>query len=230
MTSSLTIKDVVAIALLAIGIASLVAACAAAAWPRRRPVPEDVAGTQARLSTSFAWVVVAGLAYVFLGVAAAVREPRSAGLAAAFLQVFGVLLAAALGGLSLSGGHADESRPSRLSCVGFFVAWLSLIGLPPAVGFHGKLLVYHALLTAGWEWAAAIAMAGSVAVLIPAFLAASHLRPSAASRARAFCLLVLLAAVILLGVYPQAGLAIAESAADLAVGVSARVAMIGGFW
>ncbi len=220
MTSSLTTKDALAIALLAIGLASLVAACAAAAWPRRRPVTEDVAGLQARLSACFTWVVVAGLAYVFLGVAADVREPRSGGLAAAFLQVFGVLLAAALAGSSLSGGQAGESRPSGLSCVGLLVAWLSLIGLPPAVGFHGKLLIYHALLTAGWEWAAAIAMAASVALLVPAFLAAGHLRPAASGRARAFCVLVLLAVVVLLGLYPQAGLAIAQSAADVAVGVS----------
>ena len=155
---------------------------------------------------SFAWIVLAGIAYSVLGLAVAVRSPASDGLRASAVQLLAVLLAAVLGGLGSSREEA-EGTGGGLGRSAVILAWLSLIGLPPTVGFHSKVLIYRALLGAQWGWLAAVAMAASAVALAPAFLALSSYRPSRLRGLRALVVVVLLLVIVMLGLYPQGGLA-----------------------
>jgi len=177
-----------------LGGIALVAATALGARPRR---PGE----------SFAWIVIAGLGYGMLGIAAAVKAPASGGLRAAVVQLAAVVLAAALG--SLSASRSAESTPSpgsgALSAAGQWLAWLTLVGLPPTIGFHGKLLIYRALLAAAWNPLAALALAGSAAALLIA-LWAIRSRPAERVPLRGIKAVVTVALILLvlgLGVYPR---------------------------
>jgi NADH-quinone oxidoreductase subunit N len=217
MTEPSMLEHVTAAGLLGGGLLLLVAATVWALRPPRPARGEKAPDAQGAASRAFTWVVIAGISYSLLGLAAAVREPASAGVTGALLQLVAVLLSAGLGAAALGGRDVGGSAGRSLGSAGFTVAWLSLLGLPPAVGFHAKVLVYRSLLLAGWQWAAAAAMAASAAALVPALFAASHYRPAGARGLRALWIILLLAAVVILGVYPQAGIGVVAPAASLAV-------------
>ena len=217
MSEPPSVVTIASIGLAAGGAILLVAATAWAARPRgRSEKAETTPGAAA--ARSFAWIVIAGIAYSLLALAAAVRAPETDGLRASILQLLAVLLAAALGGLGLSASHPEKGGGSPLASAAVFAAWLSLVGLPPTVGFHGKILIYRALLAAGWEWLAVIAVAGTAAALIPAFWALSSYRSGPLRGLRAVLAVALLIAVVLLGLYPQVGLLAATPLAGLASG------------
>lgn len=166
---------------------------------------------------SFGWAVAAACGSAVLAAAAGLAVPVSDGLRGAGLQLLAVLLAAALGALCHGGPAEGAVQASPVSSIGRAVAWLTLIGLPPTVGFHGKILVYRALLAAGWGWLAVLAGAASVAALAPALWA---IRPGAAGPAgalRAAIAVALIAAVCLLGLCPQPALEIAGALASPAI-------------
>jgi len=205
MTGVSTAATVIATILALGGAAALVWATARAMRPR---APAE----------SFAWIVLAGIVYSVLGLAAAVRSPESDGLRASVLQLVAVLLAAAVGGLVPARRAEDTGEVSGLAAAAVFLAWLSLIGLPPTVGFHAKVLVYRALLAADWGWLLVIAMAAGAAALAPGFLTLATYRPGAVGGLRAVVIALLLLAIVMLGLYPQAGLAAAARVANLASG------------
>jgi NADH:ubiquinone oxidoreductase subunit 2 (subunit N) len=209
-------KRMVEEGLLVGGLLFLLVATVWAIRPRRAVEGERVPEAHAVVSRAFTWIVIAGLSYPLLGLAAAVRAPASAGLTAALLQLLSVLLAAALGAASLGAAAEHESPRRGLATAGLLVAWLSLVGLPPALGFHAKILIYRSLLSAGWGWAAVAAMAGSFAALVPAFLTATLYRPPHPSGVRVLWIALLLAALLILGLYPQAGIGVVTPAASLA--------------
>ncbi len=156
---------------------------------------------------SFAWIVLAGIAYSVMGLAVAMRFSESDGFRASTMQLLAVLLAGTLGGLASSREEA-EGTGGGLSRSAIILAWLSLIGFPPTVGFHSKILIYRALLGVQWGWLAVVAMAASAIALAPAFLALSSYRPSRLRGLRAFVVFMLLLAIVVLGLYPQWGLTI----------------------
>ncbi len=159
---------------------------------------------------SFAWIILAGIAHSVLTLAISIRSPESDGLRTSALQLLAVLLAAALGGLASSREEA-ESASGGLSRSAFIFAWLSLLGLPPTIGFHSKLLIFRALLGAQWHLLAIVALATSALTLAPALLALSSYRPSRLRGLRAFVVIILLLAIIVLGLYPQWGLTAVET-------------------
>lgn len=217
MSGASSLNTVVSIGLAAGGAALLIAATALAARPRGAAAGDEdaVSGAAAR---SFAWAVIASMAYSLLALAAAVQAPETDGLRASVFQLLAVLLAAGLGGLAMSGAPAEDRERNPLASAAVFVAWLSIVGLPPAVGFHGKILVYRGLLAAGWEWLAAMAVGASAAVLIPAFWALGSHRAAPLRGVRAVLTVALLAAVVVLGLYPELGLMAAAPLAELASG------------
>jgi NADH:ubiquinone oxidoreductase subunit 2 (subunit N) len=151
-------------------------------------------------------MVVAGFGYAVLALAAALRLGESDGLRASVVQLLGVTLAALLGGVGSSGREPDGSASLGTAARG--LAWLTLLGLPPTLGFHGKVMVYHSLLSAGWGGVTALAMAASGAGLLPALRAIRG--PRIALRGpRALLAVALMGAIILLGLYPRPGLALA---------------------
>jgi NADH:ubiquinone oxidoreductase subunit 2 (subunit N) len=158
----------------------------------------------------FGWMVIAGSGYVVLGLAAAIRAPQGDGLRAATIQAGAVLLAAALGGLSLGQSEEESQSGRQLARVALFGAWLALLGLPPVVGFHARVLVYRSLLQAGWTGAFALSLATSAAGIVPGFSALSLGCPGCLRGGRAVVAVLLLLALFVGGVYPG----FAVSAAD----------------
>lgn len=150
-----------------------------------------------------AFMVLAGLGYVLLGLSAAMQARENLGLRAAVAQMIAVVAAAALGFLCQGPAARDTESGSRgLGVVGLFLAWLCLLGLPPTVGFHGKALLYRSLLQAGWSWLYWLALLVNAAGMLPGFRALATSRPRPL-RGAAWLLAVLLIAVILvLGLYP----------------------------
>ena len=192
------------LALAALGAALLVVATALAVRARRP-------------SRSFAWIAVASIAYPVFGGAAALYMPGTDGLRAAALQLLAILLAAGLG-LSIPArpGEGENPSGSPLGAAGRALAWLTLVGLPPTIGFHGKVLVYRVLLAAGWEGLVVLAMAGGAAALFPAIRAIRSPHPAALGGPRAVAAIVLMAGIVVLGLYPGAGIAVVQVVGSLA--------------
>ncbi|MBN1460855.1 MAG: hypothetical protein JXA57_15085 [Armatimonadetes bacterium] len=191
------------------GLAAVIGATLAAARASSAPDEGESPGEIETGGGGFAWIVIAGFAYAVLALAAASIQPRGDGLRAAVLQMGAVLLAAALGVVSLGGEKSAQKSGSHVSSLGVVVAWLSLVGLPPTLAFHGKLLVYRSLLQAGWGWLTVIALVGTAAALVPAFRALTVPARREVTKSRAMLISLLVLAVVILGVYPQAALSLA---------------------
>ncbi len=82
------------------------------------------------------------------------------------------------------------------------LAWLTLIGLPPTLGFHAKLVLYRALAIANFPWALAFALGASWVLLFPALRELRTLRAGPAPRGRVALIVTLIALVVLLGLVP----------------------------
>jgi NADH:ubiquinone oxidoreductase subunit 2 (subunit N) len=184
-------------------IAGLLGAAFAAYGTVRAARPQTAA-------LGFAWMTLTGGSYALLALAAAVSAPQSDGLRAAALQGGAVLLAAALGGLSLGAGGEAPGPGRPLARVALFVAWLSLLGLPPTAGFHARILVCRSLLQAGWSGTLVFALAVGAAGLVPAFSALSLGSPGSLRGGRAVLAVLLLAALLMVGVYPGLGLSVGD--------------------
>lgn len=180
-------------------------------------IPTALALRPRRVAQAFAWIALAGASCPLLALAAALHVPATDGLRAAVMQLLAVLLAAALGAGFRARPHGnDTSSNSSLSAAARAVAWLTLVGLPPTAGFHGRILVYRALLAAGWEELAVLAMVGAAAALLPALWAMRSPSPPAMRGPRAAVAIALMVAILVLGLYPGAGLMVAGFVANLA--------------
>jgi hypothetical protein len=178
------------------GLLVVATALALRALAPARPKPRAAA-------SSFAWMVIAGCSYPILALGAALHVRESGSLRAAAVQLCAVGLAAVLGGLC-STPPEGEGRPSGLLPVaGRGLAWLALVGLAPTVGFPAKVMIYHALLAAGWGGAAVLAMAAGAAGLAPAIWSLRSPRPSALGGLRSALVVVLMGLIVALGLYPQ---------------------------
>jgi NADH:ubiquinone oxidoreductase subunit 2 (subunit N) len=187
-----------------IGVVVLVLAAVSAA--RRRP------------RESFAWLVIVGAAYSLLGLAVELRAPGSGGLAAAVLQAMTTLLAGALGACVLWGAAEKPRETTRLGTFAMAVAWMSLVGLPPMAGIHGRILICRSLLDTGWEWLAILAVvAGSVAALSVFSILDGRAVPRP-GKLSALGIAALASVTFLAGVYPQPGVAAAMWLAGLVLG------------
>jgi len=180
-------------------------------------IPTALALRPRRVAQAFAWITVASVSCPLLALAAAMHMPATDGLRAAVMQLLAVLLAAALGATFRvrPRGNSNSSQ-SPLSAAARAVAWLTLVGLPPTAGFHGRILVYRALLAAGWEKLAVLAMVGAAAALLPGLWAMRSPSPPAMRGPRAAVAIALMVAILVLGLYPGAGLMVAGLVANLA--------------
>ena len=153
--------------------------------------------------SSFAWMVIAGCATAILSLAAALHLRESDGFRASVVQLCAVGLAAVLGALCL--GRPQEGTPPAglLGVAGRGCAWLTLVGLAPTAGFSAKVMVYHALLGAGWGGVTALAMAAGAAGLAPALWAVRAPPPPALGGVRAALAVVLIGLLLALGLFPQ---------------------------
>ncbi len=167
-------------------------------------------------ASRFGWMVIAAFACCVLGLAAALRAPESDGLRAGVVQLVAAVLAAAAGALLVPHKEGEEAPRQTLAVMARGVAWMTLLGLPPTVGFHAKVMGYRALLAADWGWAAALAVAASAAAMLPAAWSLGSAPPLPLRGARALMVVALVAAMIALGCYPQISLSLADLAEQVA--------------
>jgi NADH:ubiquinone oxidoreductase subunit 2 (subunit N) len=176
----------------------------------------SLAARPATRGSHFGWGVISGLACAILGLAAAIRAADSGGLLAALLHLVTVVLAGALAALSLPPRSPEPTGNTTLGAVGRGLAWLALVGLPPTLGFHAKVTLYRALLIAGWGWMAALAMAISAVLLLPALREIRSFRAGALSGPRAVSVMALIALTVVLGCYPYLWLVVNAIAGRIA--------------
>lgn len=173
---------------------------------------------QTNMKRLFAYSSISHAGYLLMGVACANRMGLEATLyyllayvisnAAAFLVIVIANREINSGEIQAYRGFAKKSP--YLSAV-FFIALLSLGGIPPLAGFFGKFLILNALVLKGYLW---LAILGAVNVIISLFYYLSlvkeiYFRPAASeeqvflTRATKIFLFCLAAAIIILGVFPQ---------------------------
>ncbi len=145
---------------------------------------------QTRVKRLLAYSSVAQMGYLLMALVAI----KQGGLPALlfYLTIYGVMDLGAFGLLgSLSETRADLDELADFQGLGYSHPWrsaifavclLSLVGLPPTGGFLGKLLLFWAVLQAGFIWLAVI---GMVTVIISIYfyfkvLVRLYLRPAAA--------------------------------------------------
>lgn len=112
-----------------------------------------------------AYSAIAHAGYILIGVAAATPQAVSATLF--YLLAYGAgTLGALLVLVACGAENIDDlnglGRKRPLMAVSMFVFLLSLVGIPPFVGFVGKLLLFGAAIEAGLAWLAVLGVINSV--------------------------------------------------------------------
>jgi NADH:ubiquinone oxidoreductase subunit 2 (subunit N) len=141
---------------------------------------------------------------------------ESDGLRAAAMQFLALALALLLL-LQYQPRRASQEAPHQgLASTARAVAWLTLLGIPPTVGFHAKVMLYRSLLSVGWDGMAALAMAAAAAGVLPALWAIGFPPPLPLKGARAALAVALIALIVILGLYPQPAISLAGMVQNLA--------------
>lgn len=189
-----------------------------------------VAIAQTSLKRMLAYSSIAHAGYVLIGVVAA-SKLQKLGLSSALFYVF-VYTFTTMGTFSMiilltnrgfRGDHISDftglGRTHPLPALLYVVFFLSLAGIPPTAGFVGKLVVFRAAIESGFVVLAIIGVATSAIgayyyfmVIKTMFMDERTDDPPELSTSRplAFGLLVMVAATILLGVFPNLLLKFAE--------------------
>jgi NADH-quinone oxidoreductase subunit N len=129
-----------------------------------------IALRQASLKRMLAYSSIAHTGYLLMGLAAGTPEAGSAvlfylaGYGVMNLVAFGVMIAVADGPRTAEkvSDYAGLSQTHPLLAAAMTVAMLSLTGIPPLVGFVGKLYLFQAAMQAGLVWLVVIACFNSV--------------------------------------------------------------------
>ena len=140
--------------------------------------------------------------------------------AAFYLTAYAFMNAGAFAVLSLisdANDHGDDlerfaglakRRPWLAAVMTLFM--LSLGGIPPLVGFAGKVLVFQAVIDAGYVWLAVLGIATSIVALVYYFRVVAYMYfresayepPAFRSGATQVAIALALAGTLLLGVFP----------------------------
>jgi NADH:ubiquinone oxidoreductase subunit 2 (subunit N) len=165
---------------------------------------------------SLGWFIIATFAYCILGLAAAMQLRESDGLRAAAMQLLALALALILLLLCQPRQTLRDAPRQGLASTARIVVWLTLLGIPPTVGFHAKVMLYRSLLSVGWGGMAALAIAVAAAGVLPALSAIGLPPPLPLKGARAAVAVVLIALIVILGLYPQPAISLAGMVQNLA--------------
>ncbi|MDQ3879200.1 MAG: NADH-quinone oxidoreductase subunit N [Actinomycetota bacterium] len=133
-----------------------------------------IAVVQEDVKRMLAYSAIAHAGFVLTGIVAA--NDRGISGALFYLATYGITVLGAFAVVSILAGN-DERRVSLVDYKGLFyerpvlasalmLFLLSLAGVPPTVGFVGKLVVFGAAVEAGYWW---LAIAGVVSSMIAAF-------------------------------------------------------------
>ena len=161
-------------------------------------------------AASLWWVALAGVGQVILALAAAARDPVGDGGRAAALQLLTVAMAMVLSGLCSPPADPEEPGPSPLSLVGRCLVWASLVGLPATVGFHSKVVLVRCLLDLDWAGLAVLVLLASWAAMWPALGALRAPFPGRLRGVRAGAASLLIAFMLVLGLYPHWAISAAD--------------------
>lgn len=118
------------------------------------------------------WSAVGQSGYALMAVVALGRSPLAAPALLLFLvayvlgnlTAFGVVTQ--LRGLRDRSDYAGLGRSRPWLAVALLLAFLSFVGIPPLVGFAGKLALFAAVIEAGYGWLAVLAIANTVVSLV----------------------------------------------------------------
>lgn len=156
----------------------------------------------------------------YLGLALVAPDHGGVPAAAFYLTAYALMNAGAFAVLSLMTDAHDRGddldrfaglgrkRPWLAAALTFFL--LSLGGIPPLAGFAGKILVFQAVLDAGWTWLAVLGILTSVVALVYYFriIAYMYFReseyepPRVASTATHVAIGIALVGTLLFGLFP----------------------------
>jgi NADH-quinone oxidoreductase subunit N len=194
-----------------------------------------IAGRQESVKRMLAYSSVSHAGYVLVGVVAMSRLPVDGEASVLFyLLGYTVSTAGALGALILMGRRGAEAvtyediagigrrHPAAALAMSLFL--LSLAGIPPTVGFFGKMYVFRAAIGGGFYWLAVIGLLNSVlsAYYYLRVMVFMYMREPAPGAPVAFPMrsglvaaaLILSAVLVLaLGILPGSSLAVAVQAA-----------------
>lgn len=156
----------------------------------------------------------------YLGLALLATDHGGVAAAAFYLTAYAFMNAGAFAVLSLisdANDHGDDlerfaglakRRPWLAAVMTLFM--LSLGGIPPLVGFAGKVLVFQAVIDAGYVWLAVLGIATSIVALVYYFRVVAYMYfresayepPAFRSGATQVAIALALAGTLLLGVFP----------------------------
>ncbi len=194
---------------------------------------------QQNIKRMLAYSSIAHAGYLLIGIAVVGRDPLGLGLSAVVVYAVAYLLMN-LGAFAVAVAVEEETGSSLISAfaglasrapalaAAMVVFLIALTGIPPTVGFVGKLMLFAAAIKApGFAWLAVLGIVNSVislyyymnvvkAMYFGTGQASSRGRPS-----RALCLAVwaALAGTLLLGIVPQPLLRAAAEAVPLLGGL-----------
>ncbi len=197
-----------------------------------------VAIVQSNVKRLLGYSAIAHAGYMLIGVAAVTAHgqetPDAAGISSVLFYLAGyaaMTLAAFFAVLVLTQRSGDErieamagmGRRAPLAALALAVALLGLTGIPPTVGFMGKLFLFNAAVNSGLVWLAVVGAVNSVvsAYYYVGIIRTMYLRqptgeatPIAAAFSGRLALVVTLAAILVLGFWPGGLLEVARTAAS----------------
>jgi NADH-quinone oxidoreductase subunit N len=193
-----------------------------------------VAIAQTSLKRMLAYSSISHAGYALIGIVAA-SHAKDLGLASMLFYVF-VYLFTTMGTFSMiillshRGFRGDRiadftglGRTHPLPALLYIVFFLSLAGIPPTAGFVGKLVIFRAAIESGFIWLAIIGVVTSAIAAYYYFMVIKTMfmeqpvgQPVLSpSRPLAVGLFVMVAATLLLGIFPDILLKFAEASAKL---------------
>ncbi|MYA51697.1 MAG: NADH-quinone oxidoreductase subunit N [Chloroflexi bacterium] len=197
-----------------------------------------VAIVQSNVKRLLGYSAIAHAGYMLIGVAAVTAHgqetPDASGISSVLFYLAGyaaMTLAAFFAVLVLTQHSGDErieamagiGKRAPLAALALAVALLGLTGIPPTVGFMGKLFLFNAAVNSGLVWLAVVGAVNSVvsAYYYVGIIRTMYLRqptgeatPIAAAFSGRLALVVTLAAILVLGFWPGGLLEVARTAAS----------------
>jgi NADH-quinone oxidoreductase subunit N len=190
-----------------------------------------VAIAQTSLKRMLAYSSISHAGYALIGIVAASQAKNALGLSSALFYLF-VYMFTTMGTFSMiillthrgfRGDHISDftglGRTHPLAALMFIIFFLSLAGIPPTAGFVGKLVIFRAAIESGFVVLAVIGVVTSAIAVYYYFMVVKTMfmeEPTgqatlSPSRPLAVGLLIMVAATLWLGVFPNALLKFAEA-------------------
>jgi NADH-quinone oxidoreductase subunit N len=189
-----------------------------------------VAIAQTSLKRMLAYSSISHAGYALIGVIVASQAKNGLGLSSTLFYLFAYVFTTMgtfgmiilLTHQGFRGDHISDftglGRTHPLAALVYIIFFLSLAGIPPTAGFVGKLVIFRAAIESGFVVLAVIGVVTSAIAVYYYFMVIKTMfmeQPTAPavlspSRPLAFGLLVMVAATLLLGLFPNILLKFAE--------------------